>query len=492
MRQTSQTHSTTHDAGTGSPFADESVMSHAELIIREIPPRAPDDVALALADRRALVWLDSAKDHDGLGRYSIVAADPFGMFRIDQGNASFNGEMLDGAPLDTLRRQFKKFPVAHSDAVPFATGAIGFFAYEFGHRLEYVPNAPASDTTMPDAVFGFYDCAFVHDHRDNRSFLVSSGYPEEDPASRRGRAEARIAEFQLAFAAPRASLAPSPVIQDWVSNFTRASYENAVQTIIERILNGDVFQANLSQRFEAEWQRDASPLAFYRHLRNLSPAPFGSYLDFGDVVVASNSPERFLSLRNGVMEARPIKGTAPRGRNPIEDKALADALIASVKDRAENTMIVDLLRNDLSRVAKAGTVNVPVLCGLETYASVHHLVSVVTAHLAEGRDVADVIAATFPGGSITGAPKIKAMEVIGSLEGVPRGVYCGAIGAIGFDGEADLNIAIRTVTIRDHKVRFHVGGGITALSNPHAEYDETLAKAERIFKSFGTNAERFA
>lgn len=467
-------------------------MSHAELIIREIPPCAPDDVALALSGHRALVWLDSAKDHDGLGRYSIVAADPFGLFRIDLGRASFNGQVMDGAPLNALRGLFEAYPVAHSDDLPFATGAIGFLAYEFGHRLEHVSNAPDADQWMPDAIFGFYDCAFVHDHRDNRSYLVASGHPEQNPAARHVRAESRISALQSALMTPRPTLRSPPDIQGWTSNFSRSSYERAVEAIISRILNGDLFQANLSQRFEADWAHDASSLAFYRHLRNLSPAPFGSYLDFGDVVIASNSPERFLSLREGVIEARPIKGTAPRGHNPVEDKALAEGLMASVKDRAENTMIVDLLRNDLSRVAKPGSVNVPVLCGLETYASVHHLVSVVTAHLAEGRDVADVIAASFPGGSITGAPKIKAMEVIGSLERVPRGVYCGAIGAIGFDGEADLNIAIRTVTIRGDKVRFHVGGGITALSDPQAEYDETLAKAERIFKSFGTTADKFA
>lgn len=490
MRQTSSLHGV--HSRDGPKSVGEFDMSSAELIIREIPPRAPDDVALAFSTRRALVWLDSAKDHDGLGRYSIIAADPFGMFRVDQGHASFNDEVFEGAPLDALRALLKRYPVSSSTSLPFVTGAIGFFAYELGLRLERIEGAPRSDNGMADAMLGFYDCAFVHDHRDNRSYVIASGYPEQNDAARRKRAEARIADLMLALEAPRPNVPESPMQKDWSGNFNRASYETAVQTVIDRILKGDLFQANLAQRFEAEWNADASPLAFYRHLRNLSPAPFGSYLDFGDIVVASNSPERFLSLRKNKIEARPIKGTAPRGRNPVEDKALAEALVASVKDRAENTMIVDLLRNDLSRVAKIGTVNVPVLCGLETYASVHHLVSVVTAELAEGRDIADVIAATFPGGSITGAPKIKAMEVIGLLELVPRGVYCGAIGAIGFDGEADLNIAIRTVTIRDHKVRFHVGGGITALSDPRAEYDETLAKAERIFKSFGTSAERFA
>lgn len=490
MRQTSSSHGRHPHDGL---MTDNGLnMSPAELIIREIPPHMPDDVAHALAKRRALVWLDSAKDHDGLGRYSIVAADPFGMFRIDQGRASFNDETFDAAPLEALRAVLKRFPVQSTETLPFVTGAIGFFAYELGHRLERVAGAPPSDDGMADAMLGFYDCAFVHDHRDNRSFVIASGYPEQDEIARRTRADARIVEMVLALKAPRPNVPEPPMQNIWSGNFTRATYEAAVQNVIDRILSGDLFQANLAQRFEAEWDASASSFAFYRHLRNLSPAPFGSYLDFGDVVVASNSPERFLSLRKNKIETRPIKGTAPRGRNPVEDKALAEALVTSVKDRAENTMIVDLLRNDLSRVAKLRTVNVPVLCGLETYASVHHLVSVVTAELADGRDIADVIAATFPGGSITGAPKIKAMEVIGSLECVPRGVYCGAIGAIGFDGEADLNIAIRTVTIRNGKIRFHVGGGITALSNPRAEYDETLAKAERIFKSFGTSAERFA
>ena len=254
-------------------------------------------------------------------------------------------------------------------------------------------------------------------------------------------------------------------------------------------MNGDIFQANLSHCFSIERPPHYDPLGFYLLLREQSPAPFGAYLDCGSLVIASNSPERFLELdHKGGIEARPIKGTARRSPDPEQDRALAHELLQSEKDRAENTMIVDLLRNDLSRVAQSGSVRVPTLCGLETYANVHHLVSVVEAHLKPTHDAIDLIRATFPGGSITGAPKIKAMEIIAREEQIPRGVYCGSIGYIAFDGGMDLSIAIRTALFTKDEIRFSVGGGITALSNPEAEYRETLIKAERLFKAFRHDA----
>jgi para-aminobenzoate synthetase component 1 len=283
---------------------------------------------------------------------------------------------------------------------------------------------------------------------------------------------------------PTRAEAPAPRL-DFRPTVSRAEHEAHVAAGIEHVLAGDVFQVNLAQRFVAELPEGFDPLAFHGALRAANPAPFAAYLDFGAVAVASSSPERFLEVRDGRVEARPIKGTARRVDDPAEDVLLAARLALSEKDRAENVMIVDLMRNDLSRVCDDRSIDVPVLCGIESYAGLHHLVSVVTGRLAPGRDAIDAIAAAFPGGSITGAPKIRAEEIITALEGHGRGVYCGSIGWIGHDGAMDLDIAIRTVVFRAGEATVSVGGGITALSDPSAEYDETLTKAARIFAAAG-------
>jgi para-aminobenzoate synthetase component 1 len=264
------------------------------------------------------------------------------------------------------------------------------------------------------------------------------------------------------------------------TNFTRGRYEAAVQRVIDYIHAGDIFQANLSQRFSAALPAALEPYDLYRRLRARNPASFAAFLKLGDVTIASASPERFLRLKEGQVETRPIKGTRPRGATPEEDRALAAALCASEKDRAENVMIVDLLRNDLSRVCRDGTVEVPALCALQTLPTVFHLVSTVTAALRPGMAATDLIAACFPGGSITGAPKIRAMEIIAELEPTRRGPYCGSIGYIGFDGSMDTSITIRTYALRGRQVTFQAGGGIVADSRPAEEYEETLAKARAL------------
>jgi para-aminobenzoate synthetase component I len=265
-----------------------------------------------------------------------------------------------------------------------------------------------------------------------------------------------------------------------LSNFTRAAYEVAVARVIEYILAGDIFQANISQRFRAELPDGADALALYRRLRRRNPAPFAALLDYGDVAIVSASPERFLSFHDGLVETRPIKGTRPRGATPEEDARLAAELLGSEKDRAENVMIVDLLRNDLSRVCRDHSVLTPEICTLESYATVHHLVSTVTGRLQPDVDSVDLLRATFPGGSITGAPKFRAMEIIAELEPTRRGPYCGAIGWLGFDGSMDTSITIRTYCLKGRTVTFQAGGGITADSDPAAEYEETLAKARAL------------
>ncbi len=315
-----------------------------------------------------------------------------------------------------------------------------------------------------------YDTVIAFDHMQERAWIISTDALEAD------RLEALLKR--------KLQTVGSHAIEGWTSNFSRVEYEKAISSTVEFILAGDIFQANITQCFQAAIPRGFDAFAFYLRLRRANPAPFAAFLDYGDVQIASSSPERLLNFDGKTIEARPIKGTRRRDDDPARDAALIAELASSRKDRAENVMIVDLLRNDLSRVAKPGTVRVPMLCGLETYASVHHLTSVITAELREAKTMGDVIAATFPGGSITGAPKIRAMEVIAELEKIPRGIYCGSIGYFGFNGHADLNIAIRTAQFAGGIARVQAGGGITARSNPAAEYDESLTKIKRLMEAF--------
>jgi para-aminobenzoate synthetase component 1 len=285
---------------------------------------------------------------------------------------------------------------------------------------------------------------------------------------------------RLSAADPPPPPSPPAAPLEVASNFSRSDYEAMVRRVVDYILAGDIFQANLSQRFRAPLPEGMTPFGLYCRLRRLNPAPFAAFLKFDDVEIASASPERFLSLRGNRVETCPIKGTRPRGCTPTEDRILADELLDSEKDRAENVMIVDLLRNDLSRVCRDGSVEVPRLCGLESFATVHHLVSTVLGELRPGMTAVDLLAACFPGGSITGAPKIRAMEIIAGLEPTRRGPYCGSIGYIGFDGSMDTSIVIRTYAMRNGQVTFQAGGGIVADSEPAAEYAETLAKAQAL------------
>lgn len=463
------------------------------MIVRDLAPIDPFEAARRLADLPGLVFLDSAMRpealgvHARLGRWSYVAADPWALFTVREGRAFLDETPLPGAPLDELRRLlgFAARPDDAADLPPFAGGAVGYLAYDFGRRLERLPD-PAIEDPVPEAVFGLYDTLLAFDHVENRTRLISTGRPESDPTARRRRARERADLFLMRLDRPATRGEASAARLDFRPTVSRAEHEARVAAGIEHVLAGDVFQVNLAQRFVAELPEGFDPLAFHGALRAANPAPFAAYLEFGDVAVASSSPERFLEVRDGRVEARPIKGTARRVDDPAEDVLLAARLALSEKDRAENVMIVDLMRNDLSRVCDDRSIDVPVLCGIESYAGLHHLVSVVTGRLAPGRDAIDAVAAAFPGGSITGAPKIRAEEIITALEGHGRGVYCGSIGWIGHDGAMDLDIAIRTVVFRAGEATVSVGGGITALSDPSAEYDETLTKAARIFAAAGS------
>lgn len=270
----------------------------------------------------------------------------------------------------------------------------------------------------------------------------------------------------------------------WRSNFSKDKYEDRVSEVIDYIKAGDVFQVNLSQRFDAVLPPDFDAFAHYRHLRSMNPAPFAGFMNCGNIKISSASPERFLRTRGGRVETKPIKGTRPKDKNPLINHKNVIALKTSPKDRAENTMIVDLLRNDLSKVCLAHSIQVTELCAVESFASVHHLVSTVRGTLKKNKGPMDLLKACFPGGSITGAPKIRAMEIIDEMEPMRRGPYCGAMGYVGFDGSMDTNILIRTLVFKKGSVSLQAGGGIVVKSDPEKEYQETLDKAEAMFRSF--------
>lgn len=418
------------------------------------------------------VLLEGAADQHDLGRSSYFSAAPV---------ATLRGSAADWPMLSEHLRRFVRTGAPIDPAPPpFQGGWVGWFGYELGAAFDRMPRAAFDPLALPDCALALYDWVIAWDHVEGKAWLVSSGVDASGDCSRE-RAEARAAEVMAVLnATPNpvedTSFTPATVSAD----FTAEGYRAAVARVVEHVLSGDIFQANLAQRFTAPFS--GSVRGLYRRVRARSAASLAAYLDQGDVQLVSASPECFLRFdaASGAVETRPIKGTRPRGQGAAYDATLATELVASEKDRAENVMIVDLLRNDLARVCAPGTIDVPALCVLESHPTVHHLVSRVTGTLRAGRDALDLLAATFPGGSITGAPKLRAMAVIAELEPVTRGPYCGAIGWFGRDGSMQLSIAIRTITVARGVASFHAGGGITALSEPEAEYQETLDKAAAL------------
>ena len=416
-----------------------------------------------------LLFLDSSAQ-GALSRYSFLCADPVAVVRTPG-----TTDPLHEARAILSPHQREPLP----SLPPFQGGIAGYIGYDWGAELERVRRPPADlvARAIPDVILGLYDWVIAWDHLEGKAWIISTGI-SADPAARVAWVQERLAGWGRPIAEHPA---PSPARPR--SNFTRAEFEAAVSRIREYIAAGDVYQVNFAQRFHAPFT--GSPLGLYRRLRARNPAPFGAYLDYDGIAIASISPERFLRIDAGSrsVEARPIKGTRPRGPTADKDAALARELQTSAKDLAENVMIVDLLRNDLGKVCKTGSVSVPRLLALESHPTVHHLVSSVTGILRDDADAFDLVRAAFPGGSITGAPKIRAMEIIAELERAPRGVYCGAIGYVSVTGAMDLNIPIRTIVLREGEATFHAGAGIVWDSEPAAEYLETLAKARTMIET---------
>jgi para-aminobenzoate synthetase component 1 len=483
----------------------------AEPLVEELTPAPePWDVARRLAGRPHLLFLDSAAADPPLGRYSYVAADPFAVLTgfesgppprwmsVWQDTHFLN--LPEPDPFTALAARLARFPARTVPGLPpFQGGAAGVFGYGLSRCLEELPPRHTDEFGLPDLVVGFYDWVIAFDHAAGRAWVVSTGWPQTDPARRRERAARRLGIVRRRLKAPAPAVRPPwrmPLPRDWLSpqyplpgwpgvtsNFDRDGYLAAVRRAVEYTHAGDCFQVNVSQRLLTPTAEP--PLELYGRLRRVNPAPFAGYFDASKrFAVASASPERFLTVdAAGEVETRPIKGTRPRGATPDADRAQIAELLASPKDRAENVMIVDLLRNDLGKVCAYGSVRVEALCRVETYRHVHHLVSEVRGRLRPGMTAVDLLRAAFPGGSVTGAPKVRAMQIIAELEPTARGPYCGSLGWLGFDGAMDTSILIRTFTVGRGWAQFPVGGGIVADSDPAREYEETLHKAEGLLRA---------
>ena len=477
-------------------------------LVEEVPGApAPREVLTRLHGLPGRVLLESAGGGAG---YSLFACDPVLVFRVREGRATLAGESavtgsggldVSGTALDALEVLLGTLRGPPPPAgIPFAGGMIGYLAYEVGDLLEDLPPPPPDDVGMPEAWFGVYDRALLWDHPSGRCRAVATPLPGRSPREARSRLRELVsvvlgagpvasdsAPWATRGSAARASGPLSPSSKP-ISSLTESGFKKGVERIRDYIRAGDLFQANLTRRISVV-AKGLQGDAFYEKLVGESPAAFAAYLDTGEGEVASISPELFLSLRGDRIETRPIKGTARRGTTPEEDVHRRQWLMASEKDRAENVMIVDLLRNDLSRVSRPGSIAVPELVALETHPTVHHLRSTVVGRLEPGLGPIDLLRATFPGGSITGAPKIRAMEVLRELEPVRRGVYTGTLGILGFHGDLDLSVAIRTAVLRDGWVRYGTGGGITLSSDPDEEWIESRDKAKAFFRALAIEEE---
>ncbi len=444
----------------------------------EALPYFADSAALFMpwAERRWSVFLDSGYPHCRQGRYDILASEPVATLvtrgHLTEIRADGQISLSPEDPFTLVQRQLGDF-VPSVEHLPFCGGAIGYFAYDLARRLERLPEQTRDEENIPDMVVGIYDWAVVVDHQRQQSWLVgqenSPGLAARWPHLIRAFSQIQTLGWQ------RTGFS---VLSDVHANMDRAAYGQAFAKIQDYIQDGDCYQVNLTQRFSAYCA--GNPWAAYQALRIYNPAPFSAFLNFPQVQVLSSSPERFLEVRNGRVETKPIKGTRPRYADPILDRNEAEVLLNSTKDRAENLMIVDLLRNDLGKNCAPGSVHVPKLFAIESYATVHHLVSTVCGQLADHQTALDLLRGCFPGGSITGAPKIRAMQIIEELEPHRRGLYCGSMGYIGYDGNMDCNIAIRTLMHSDQQIRFWAGGGIVADSDVEQEYQECYHKAQAL------------
>ncbi|MFZ5960280.1 aminodeoxychorismate synthase component I [Pseudomonas knackmussii] len=415
------------------------------------------------------VLLDAGRPVATRGRYDLMSAWP--LAELAPGTDESAKDFFDRLR-DALQSLGNLQPAEIPD-LPFVGGVIGYLSYDFGRRIERLPQCSADDLGLPEARVGLYTWALISDHQQRTSQLVFHPHLGQDERQR------LMALFESG--EPAHAEEPFRLQRGFRPDLEKAQYREALERVQGYILAGDCYQVNYTQRFQAPCS--GSPWLAYQALRQACPTPFAGYLALDEGAILSLSPERFIQMHKRQVETRPIKGTRPRGRTPEEDAANAEALLASEKDRAENLMIVDLLRNDLGRSCTPGSVRVPELFALESYPNVHHLVSSVTGELAPDKDALDLLLGSFPGGSITGAPKIRAMQIIDELEPTRRSIYCGSLFYLDVRGELDSSITIRTVLVKDGQASCWGGGGIVADSHWEAEYEESLTKVDVLLRT---------
>jgi aminodeoxychorismate synthase component I len=457
-------------------------------LIRQIPFADPADIYTAVRAENTIL-LDSVRGPDSLARHSIIALNPYLVFTAKDGRLTFatmdGVTERDGSPVDALRELVGSRKALPDERIPFPGGAIGIFSYDFVRYLEKIPRGSVDDLAMPDAHFLFTDTVITVDHVLKTAFVsILPG-----PRYCADEAEAKLDELCAVISGPHRS---DPSAPDLAANYRRQievehelgeeAYMRMVGRAKEYIAAGDIFQANLSQRIRADIG-DIDPWRIYTTLRSINPSPFAAYMDMGAYVIAGSSPERLVRSDGTIVDTRPIAGTRPRGADAEADSRMRAELLINEKERAEHIMLIDLERNDLGRISRFGTVEVNELMVTEDYSHVIHIVSNVRGVLLPGMDAMDIVRAVFPGGTITGVPKVRCMEIVDELEPVRRGPYTGSIGYMGFDGRLDLNIVIRTFVIKDGFAYVQAGAGIVADSDPRREYHETLKKAEALIRT---------
>ena len=420
-------------------------------------------------------FLDSSLVND-LGRYSIIGAEPYLKLVRDGDSFLINGQEETQISFEDYLREYLRDHVDRNESeLPLVSGAVGYFSYDYGRKLQGVPSDEKDLVKIPDVVLTFYDVYIIEDCHKKETYLIANGITED--------ASVKIREIEQKLWKKPEKKAEQKIPYDILvtPNFEKEEYKKAVDDMIHYIIEGDIYITNMTQQLTIESEKP--PLDVFYDLRKNNPSPFGGYMDYGDFQIVSASPERFLKMKKGHVNTRPIKGTRKRGATSEEDILMRTELENSEKDKSELLMIVDLERNDLNRVCKPGSVKVTELFTVEEYATVFHLVSDIEGTLEEDKNFVDLMEAAFPGGSITGAPKYRAMEIIDELEHGKRNLYTGSIGYLTLDGDCDFNIVIRTALHKDGKYFLGVGGGITAESDLEFEYEETLQKAKAILEA---------
>lgn len=456
-------------------------------IIKELTPYIPAvDIFRIYEKEPGSAFLDSSLVNE-LGHYSVIGRCPYLKLVKDGEIFTINGKTETETTFEDYMREYLDTHEDKNDSgLPIVSGAVGYFSYDYGRKQMGVPSGEKDLVTIPEAVLTFYDCFVVEDCQEKRTYLVANGI-SGDAAAQIGAMEKAILESiknrkqEESETGENINARNSHREKFKIQihpNFEKEEYKQAVDRMIQYIIEGDIYIANMTQQLTIESEKQ--PLDVFYDLRKNNPSPFGGYLDFGDYQIVCASPERFLKMKDRHVNTRPIKGTRKRGATPEEDEMLRQELADSGKDKSELLMIVDLERNDLNRVCTPGSVKVTELFTVEAYATVFHLVSDIEGILEDGKNVMDLLEATFPGGSITGAPKYRAMEIIDELEHGKRNLYTGSIGYLTLDGSCDFNIVIRTALHKNGKYHLGVGGGITAESDLEFEYEETLQKAKAI------------